>query len=183
MADEREGPRPNRGPAAAADNRRALIAAAREEFAAGGLEVAFSAIARRAGVGQGSLYRHFPTKIELAAAVFEDNIDELERAGSLDALFDAIVAQARMSAAFLDAVVSARDVPAVQHIGERMAVLVGALLAADQAAGRVDGAIAREDVLLVVTMLARTVAAAAPEEQADVLTRSRALFARALSPR
>ncbi|MGO1628191.1 helix-turn-helix domain-containing protein, partial [Microbacterium sp.] len=75
VTDAEERPRKNRGPAAAAENRRALIAAARAVFADGGFAVPFSAIARRAGVGQGSLYRHFPTKIALAAAVFDDDID------------------------------------------------------------------------------------------------------------
>ena len=37
-----------------------------------------SAIARRAGVGQGSLYRHFPDKISLALAAFEENVSGIE---------------------------------------------------------------------------------------------------------
>src|SRR6056297_2610919 len=68
----------NRGPAAAADNRAALLDAARRLFAEQGYRVPLSAIAREAGVGQGSLYRHFPRRIDLALAVFEDNLAELE---------------------------------------------------------------------------------------------------------
>ena len=34
-----------------------------------------SAVAKRAGVGQGSLYRHFPDRTALAAAVFEENVE------------------------------------------------------------------------------------------------------------
>ncbi len=73
-----EGGRPNRGRAAGPENRRALIVAAREIYATEGPSAPFSAIAKRAGVGQGSLYRHFPDRISLAVAVFEDNIADLE---------------------------------------------------------------------------------------------------------
>ena len=43
-----------------------------------GLAAPFSAVAKRAGVGQGSLYRHFPDRTALAVAVFEDNVRDLE---------------------------------------------------------------------------------------------------------
>jgi AcrR family transcriptional regulator len=66
--------RVNRGPSAAAENRAALIAAARAVFATAGYDAPLSAVARRAGVGQGSLYRHFPNRMSLAVAVFEDNM-------------------------------------------------------------------------------------------------------------
>src|SRR4030095_13303143 len=67
MPERRKGvPRPakpNRGPAAGPENRRALIAAAREVFSADGLQAPFSAVGQKAGVGQGSLYRHFPARL------------------------------------------------------------------------------------------------------------------------
>ncbi|MFB9629003.1 TetR/AcrR family transcriptional regulator [Nonomuraea helvata] len=53
----------NRGPGAAVRNRAALIAAAREVFAAAGYDAPLSMVARVAGVGQGSLYRHFPDRV------------------------------------------------------------------------------------------------------------------------
>ena len=71
-------PRANRGPAAAAENRRALIAAAREVYADGGLAAPFSAVAKRAGVGQGSLYRHFPDRTALAAELMSPDSPEQE---------------------------------------------------------------------------------------------------------
>jgi ABC-type glycerol-3-phosphate transport system substrate-binding protein len=61
--------RPNRGPAAGPGNRAALIAAAREVYGEDGLNAPFSAVAKRAGVGQGSLYRHFADRTSLAVAV------------------------------------------------------------------------------------------------------------------
>ncbi|HEU0181064.1 MAG TPA: helix-turn-helix domain-containing protein, partial [Agromyces mariniharenae] len=69
--------KPNRGPSAGPANRRALIAAARDVFATEGLQAPFSAVAKKAGVGQGSLYRHFPDRLSLAVAVFDENLDEL----------------------------------------------------------------------------------------------------------
>ncbi|MDT0443033.1 helix-turn-helix domain-containing protein [Streptomyces johnsoniae] len=80
-----EGRRPaNQGPKAAARNRTALIAAAREIFAEHGLSAPLSAIARRAGVGQGVLYRHFPDRNAVAAAVLEENVRQIEQAAAAE---------------------------------------------------------------------------------------------------
>ena len=69
--------RTNRGPSAARGNRDALLAAARRLFAEHGYHVPLSAIAKEAGVGQGVLYRHFPSRFDLALSVFEENLDQL----------------------------------------------------------------------------------------------------------
>ena len=50
-------------------NRVALLAAAREVFATRGLDAPLEQIARNAGVGIGTLYRHFPTRAELIDAI------------------------------------------------------------------------------------------------------------------
>lgn len=50
-------------------NRAAILDAARELYALRGPEVPFSAIAERAGVGTGTLYRHFPTQQDLAMGI------------------------------------------------------------------------------------------------------------------
>jgi AcrR family transcriptional regulator len=52
-------------------NRERLVAAAREAFASQGPEVSLDDIARRAGVGSTTLYRHFPDKDELVFAVLD----------------------------------------------------------------------------------------------------------------
>ena len=39
----------------------------------------YNAIAKAAGVGQGVLYRHFPRRVDLALAVFDDNFTAMER--------------------------------------------------------------------------------------------------------
>ena len=65
-------------------NRDLLINAAAAAFAAGGAEVPLEDIARSAGVGIGTLYRHFPTRESLVEAVYRHEIDVLcERADEL----------------------------------------------------------------------------------------------------
>jgi AcrR family transcriptional regulator len=58
----------------AARNRARVLEVAYETFAAEGLSVPIDEIARRAGVGAGTVYRHFPTKEDLFAAVVEARI-------------------------------------------------------------------------------------------------------------
>jgi AcrR family transcriptional regulator len=54
-----------------------LIVAAREAFTEHGPEASLDDIARRAGVGPGTLYRHFPTRVALLEAVYRDDITRL----------------------------------------------------------------------------------------------------------
>jgi AcrR family transcriptional regulator len=61
----------------AARNRARVLEVAYETFAAEGLSVPIDEIARRAGVGAGTVYRHFPTKDELFQAVIEDRMRHL----------------------------------------------------------------------------------------------------------
>lgn len=55
-------------------NRDALLAKAREIFDAGGFDLRFDDFARLAGVGIGTLYRHFPTREALAEAVYREEV-------------------------------------------------------------------------------------------------------------
>jgi AcrR family transcriptional regulator len=61
----------------AARNRARVLEVAYETFAAEGLAVPIDEIARRAGVGAGTVYRHFPTKEDLYRAVIEDRINHI----------------------------------------------------------------------------------------------------------
>ncbi|MBT3159770.1 TetR/AcrR family transcriptional regulator; helix-turn-helix transcriptional regulator [Streptomyces sp. CHA1] len=74
----------NQGPRAAARNRAALVAAAREVYAELGLDAPMAEIARRAGVGQGSLYRHFPDRDAVVATVLEENVVQVEQAAAAE---------------------------------------------------------------------------------------------------
>lgn len=65
-------------------NRELLLTAAKAAFAEMGAEAPLEDVARRAGVGIGTLYRHFPTREALVAAVYAREIQQL--AASADAL-------------------------------------------------------------------------------------------------
>jgi AcrR family transcriptional regulator len=75
----------------ARDNREAILAAARALFA-DSADVAMVQVARRAGVGQATLYRNFPSRGALAAEILDESIDRIaalaaEHAGQADAFF------------------------------------------------------------------------------------------------
>jgi AcrR family transcriptional regulator len=152
--------RPNRGPSAAAGNRAALITAAREAFATAGYGASLTEVARAAGVGQGSLYRHFPDRVSLALAVFEGSVADLEAlaaspGSTLDGLLDLITEQAIASTAFVTMVsVPPQPDPRIIEVRERVARLLEAQLAEAQQAGRIRADVTTDDLLLAIGMLA-----------------------------
>jgi len=72
---EVSAPRPMR--ADARRNYARLVEAAREAFSARGSEASIEEIAKRADVGVGTLYRHFPRRIDLVEAVYREDVDSL----------------------------------------------------------------------------------------------------------
>ena len=60
----------------ARERRGKLIAAAQHEFAAHGVDASLEKVARDAGVAIGTLYRHFPTRLDLLMAAFEPRLQE-----------------------------------------------------------------------------------------------------------
>src|SRR6202040_2108310 len=58
-------------------NRERVLDAAKAVFSAGGPEASLEAVARRAGVGIGTLYRHFPTREDLYEAVYRREVEQL----------------------------------------------------------------------------------------------------------
>jgi AcrR family transcriptional regulator len=183
----RAGAKPNLGPKAGPANRRALIDAAREVFHDEGFAAPLSAVAKRAGVGQGSLYRHFPDRMSLAVAVFDENVTELEalaaRPGStLDDLFDAIAEQAIGSTAIIEMIASdPADQRAVQ-LGTRVAAVADAIRSRAAAAGRMAPHIDTEDVMLAISMLAFALAQTPEASRERMAARARALFHTAFAP-
>jgi AcrR family transcriptional regulator len=174
-------PKANRGPSAGPDNRRALIAAAREVFGEVGLAAPLNSVAKRAGVGQGSLYRHFPDRVALAVAVFDDNIGELEALAAkpdttLDDLFAAVADQAIASTAMIDLIVSHRRDPGAENLAIRVAELARALLVREQDAGSIGSHVETADVMLAITMLAFAISKADPDERPDIHARSQTMF-------
>ena len=63
-----------------ARNRQLLIDAAKAGFSEVGLNVSLEEIARRAGVGIGTLYRHFPTREAVVEAVYRREVEQLAQA-------------------------------------------------------------------------------------------------------
>lgn len=61
----------------ASRNRERLVEVASEVFAASGVDASLEKIAKQAGVGIGTLYRHFPTRDALIEAVYRHNVDVL----------------------------------------------------------------------------------------------------------
>jgi AcrR family transcriptional regulator len=62
-------------------NEQALLAAAAEVFVRSGVDAPVRDIAARAGVGIGTIYRHFPTRAGLIIAVYRHQVDECAAAG------------------------------------------------------------------------------------------------------
>lgn len=175
--------RVNRGPAAASDNRRAILRAARTVMAERGYRVPLSAIARQAGVGQGVLYRHFPTRLDLAFAVFEENVADLEAAvvpadaEALERLWRKLVQQAMETTAFVEMVVDARRNLPEYDGGDRLLALVERALPAAQRAGRVDASLTASDVVLAWRMVFGVVVTASdPESVRAAVERALALL-------
>ena len=70
--------KPSRKPRAdSVRNRERVLAAARVVFAAGGPNASLEAVAQQAGVGVGTLYRHFPTRHTLFEAVYRNEVEQL----------------------------------------------------------------------------------------------------------
>ncbi|WP_280524179.1 TetR/AcrR family transcriptional regulator [Labedella gwakjiensis] len=164
------------------------MAAAREVFAEDGVSAPLSAVARRAGVGQGSLYRHFPDRVALVVAVIEENITELEQlagadGSTLDDLLTLVSAQASVSTALSDLLVAERDDSRVRHIGERFAEVAATVAANEYRAGRLDDRVTAADVMLGVEMLAGLLSRTPSSERVDVAARARALLSGAFSRR
>src|SRR5579863_4169676 len=61
-------------------NRERILEAAKQEFTRSGASASLEEIAKKAGVGPGTLYRHFPTREELLVAVYRSEIEKLAAA-------------------------------------------------------------------------------------------------------
>ena len=95
MGDERDGT--GRRPRAdAARNRARVLEAAKLVFSTGGPQASLEAVAREAGVGIGTLYRHFPTREALFEAVYRREVEQLvDLAGQLADCPDPVAALRR----------------------------------------------------------------------------------------
>jgi len=80
-SDGRAGPAAPRKRADARRNEQTLLAAAAALFVTSGVEVPVRDIAAKAGVGMGTIYRHFPTRADLIIAVYRHQVEACAAAG------------------------------------------------------------------------------------------------------
>jgi AcrR family transcriptional regulator len=142
-------------------NLRRLLDAAAEAFAEEGLGVSVSEIARRAGVGKGTVFRRFPTKEHLVAAIVCDRLEEISRIGTellgMDdggqALLDFMRAGAEVQAkdrGFLEAAAGAElELEEVLASKRQLLAITAELLERAQLQGTVREDVTPEDVVLM----------------------------------
>jgi AcrR family transcriptional regulator len=174
-------PRANRGPAAGPGNRAALIAAARSVFEERGMDAPLSAVAKLAGVGQGSLYRHFPDRTSLAVAVFEENLVEIETLAArpestLHDVVDLVTHQAEAAAAFIETITVHRADARVAAFDARLRAVLSAKWEDAERAGEVAPGTSVDDLMLAVGMVAMSVSHAPRAERHAVAERAWALL-------
>ncbi|MCU1393407.1 MAG: srpR 1 [Ilumatobacteraceae bacterium] len=143
-------------------NRERVLGAAREAFAELGPDAPLDEIARRAGVGAGTVHRHFPSKESLFAAVLATSQAEItERALALSSghadgeafflFFADVVERGVVDRGLAEALVGAGvDVsPSTDAAGERFMSTLEALVSAAQRAGAVRSDVVTRDVKAV----------------------------------
>ncbi|MFC4604159.1 TetR/AcrR family transcriptional regulator [Rhodococcus kronopolitis] len=180
--------RVNRGPKAAAENRAALLAAAREVFAEHGFDAPMSLIARTAGVGQGSLYRHFSSRDSVILAVFEDNIAVVEELAirpesTLDDVLDALVEQVTVSTAFIAMVRPiGTDDPRILEVSTRLTELLESKLDSARRDGAFHADVDAGDVVLALAMFAAILIEVDEPTRREVAARAWWMLRRGLRP-
>ncbi|KXP00059.1 TetR/AcrR family transcriptional regulator [Tsukamurella pseudospumae] len=152
--------------AAAARNRALIVNAARELFAEDP-HATLTAVAGRAGVGPGTLYRHFPTRDDLLLAAYQGEIDALAEsvddvlrasASAKDAFvewFAMLAASIRRKHRLGDALHSAAAQAVADEAWGPMSVAVGKLLDACVAEGVVAQGHDAADVIMLMSFLWR----------------------------
>ena len=161
-----DGPRPMR-----ADARRkmgSLLKAAAEVFQESGVDAPVRAIAERAGVGLGTVYRHFPQRSDLIKAVFQSRLDACaDAAPELASQHGPGEALARWVQRYVDFVATKRGLAVALHSGDpayntlprlfntRLLPALKSLLDAAVAAGEVRSGVDPEELIHAVANLCR----------------------------
>jgi AcrR family transcriptional regulator len=172
--DTRQAPRRRR--ADARRNVEALLDAARTVFATAGVDAPAKEITDLAGVGVGTLYRHFPQRADLVKAVVESGIDGVADAGpALAAAFEPVEALTRWVDRYVELLGTKRGLASALHSGdpafaglpgyfmERLAPTLSTLLDAAAAEGAIRGDIGAEDLLYAIAQLCQPVPGRGPE--------------------
>ncbi len=172
-------------------NREAILDAARELFAECA-DVPLYEVARRAGVGQATLYRHFPDRRDLAAALLLEDMEHTEQlaaehAGDPDAFFVLLRHIVETTARFRALGELAREGSCqgseLHSRRRRLRELLKEPLRAAKAAGTVRCDLTIDDVFLVVLMVKGTIDGAdGPAERTAAASRALALLLDGLTP-
>lgn len=114
-----ENPSDRRVRADAQRNVENLVRAARDVFAAAGVEAPMREIAEKAGVGVGTIYRNFPQRSDLIAAVFRSEVDACaDAAAALAEASPPVEALDRWMQRYVDFIVAKRGLAAALHSGD-----------------------------------------------------------------
>ncbi|MEU6421296.1 TetR/AcrR family transcriptional regulator [Streptomyces spiralis] len=144
-------------------NRERILQTARAAFAAEGLAVPLDEIARRAGVGPGTVHRHFPTKEALFEAVVREHLEQLtfdaraalaeaDAGPAFFAFLARMTAEADAKQDLTEAITAAGDPMGVEaeELAAQLRELFGALLSRAQQAGAVRDDVDAADVQAIV---------------------------------
>ncbi|MCV2394258.1 TetR/AcrR family transcriptional regulator [Actinotalea sp. M2MS4P-6] len=169
-------------------NRAALVAAAEEVFREAGATAPLHLVAARANLGRGTLYRHFPDRAALVAAVYERRVDALEALAptlpaerSLEQLVVEIAHLQLDVPGLLSAVQGSADAPnLLAEVELRTRALLDAALATARDLAEVRDDVTLDDVLLTFAMIDGVIAGEAPERVEASVHRALRLALRAL---
>jgi AcrR family transcriptional regulator len=165
----------------AARNRELLVAAAREVFAQRGLEASLDDVARHAGLGVGTAYRHFANKYELAEALLGETINgmvgALEQAalnpdplaGLIEFLEGAMAVQSA-DRGLRELMMGMHSAEQMEKVHDRMSPLLGDMVERAKIAGQLRPEVVPSDIGMIVTMLC-TVADVVAETSPDLWRR------------
>src|SRR5580693_5067969 len=177
--------REDRGPLLrkdAARSRAAILLAARELLASG-RDVPMYEIGRHAGVGQATLYRHFPDRAAIVAAISREHVERIEAIAAEHrddplAILTVLQAAADMIVCIHDIVAILREddtlAPVLGELRARMLAVLDAALTSSRAGGVLREDLCTEDLLLVLNMIKGALTGIATQEQRAVAA-SRAL--------
>lgn len=166
-------------------NRKALIAAAEHVFSEIGPDAPLELVAKRAHVGRGTLYRHFRDRIDLAAAVYEAHLTELEeyvaeRPGHPEIALELLtrIAQSQGEARGIQPLLLRAEAgrERLEGLSARTRQLLEGPLRESQSAGVISGDLDVEDLLIVVDMIEGALGARPAEETPEIARRAFAIL-------
>lgn len=172
----------------AARNREALLRAAADVLREHGAEAPLQLVADRAGVGRGTLYRHFPDRAALAVGVYERRVSDIEsvaRASTdpalalrvLDRVLDGVADAPGLVRMLRD---SESGSVALDGMSERLLEVLGEPVARAHRAGLLRPGVDAVDLMAAWAMVEGVLLAATPDRREEMYDRARRLVHTAL---